>query len=1667
MNDADPIDLGLEVGVNLSPEVRYEKFLQKQSAMNYTTYAAPTTGEIKNLVVYIRFSDESEFTQLTSTYDNMFNSTVASYNSMYNYYQEVSYNTLDITSTFYPTTGGTTVVSYQDGNPRSYYQVYNAVTNPNGYQGDTERRTREHALLRDAVLAINSQVPIGLNLDGDNDGNVDNVCFIVKGSPDGWSELLWPHMWSLYTYSVSINGKRVYTFNFQLETTLSSSGVGVLCHEMFHSIGAPDLYHYTSNGIAPVGKWDIMENDRNPPQHMGAYMKFRYGQWISSIPEILSSGQYTLNPLVSSSNNCYKIASPNTATEYFVVEYRKQEGPFESSVPGSGLIVYRINSSEDGNGNRNGPPDEVYIYRPDGTLFNNGSVDLANYSSDEGRTSINDLTNPSSFLSSGSAGGLDISNIGSSGSTISFDVTIGGSQSSILVTSPNGGESWEAGLNKTITWGSVGLSSSKSDDTRSKTRLDYGYNTLAKNKKDNSITNITNVKIEYSTNNGSDWIEVIASTSNDGSYSWAVPNTPSSQCKVKISDVADPGVSDESDAAFTISAPGSTITSLDEDFELYADFVLDLSPWTLVDVDGSTTYGSTSFDFTNEGSPMAFISFNPSNTTPPASATWDPHGGNKYAACFASITPPNNDWLISPQVTPGSSGELKFWARSLTSQYGLERFKVGVSTTGTSPGDFTIISAGSYLAAPTVWTQYTFDLSAYEGADIYVGINCVSNDAFVFMVDDVTITSQQVVSSITIVSPNGGEVWDVGSSHDIDWGSTGLSQNNSEYDFSFEISNVKIEYSTNNGSNWNSIVESTSNDGSYSWEIPDSPSLNCLVKITDTSDPAVYDISDENFEIRTPVAPTYTVTTSSNPLEGGATTGDGIYNEGSEVTVTATLNTGWQFVNWTENGSQVSSDLSYVFTIQSNRDLIANFSQVSYIDVSLPDLSCTPGVSINVPVTVSNLTGENIIAYQFKVTFDNTVLNATGIETSGTLSDVSGWTVLPNPNNPGEIIVGAFGANELTGSGILVYLNFDIVTSEGSSILAFQSFTFNSGDPNANTTDGSVTVTPEPPDSLIVTPENRDVTAEAGSTTFDISSNVSWMVIEAVDWLSVSPLSGSDNGTITVNYDANITTSQRIDTITVSGGGIIRKVTVTQAKAVMQIDVILPDTSVTGSTIMIPIYVSDLTGGNVIAFQFSIGFDDAILNATGIETGGTLSDESGWSVLPNPNNPGEIIVGAFGANSLEGSGILLYLEFNVVASEGSTELSFTNFVFNSGDPEANTSDGNVTISTGPHPEELMYLDHTPGNLMVSVFNNSRIGSLSEEGIGVEWGTGVEWNGINGLYRAGIVYGTTMAGFANGQSNHYNVSFFDMVNEYSNFTNGFMEETINDVTFNQVSFAAVSDANAPNPYGLMVLQKTYSRAGEEVVFYRYGFVNSTEEIVEGILGGVFFDWDVGNYESNSGGIATSEHLVYVFEPGESTPYFGVAAISGLDGGIVSTNNANTEDELRQMVFGCIGEVDDSDPGIGDQRSWAGTQLGNINVGDTSWVTFAIVAGDDLFGIRDNANRAFEIARNANWTDIVIGVNEPIDYTPVDFKLIQNYPNPFNPSTKIEYSIQKSDWVSLKVYDVLGNEVATLVNKEQLSGIYKVEFDASNFSSGVYYYQLRAGDFIESKKMVLLK
>ena len=161
--------------------------------------------------------------------------------------------------------------------------------------------------------------------------------------------------------------------------------------------------------------------------------------------------------------------------------------------------------------------------------------------------------------------------------------------------------------------------------------------------------------------------------------------------------------------------------------------------------------------------------------------------------------------------------------------------------------------------------------------------------------------------------------------------------------------------------------------------------------------------------------------------------------------------------------------------------------------------------------------------------------------------------------------------------------------------------------------------------------------------------------------------------------------------------------------------------------------------------------------------------------------------------------------------------------------------------------------------------------------------------------------------------------------------------------------------------------------------------------------------------------------------------------------------------------------------------------NAFINDTVFWKFKYTAPDSsvvdtIYSVANSVN-GDGIPFNDQWN---FGANFPVsvidipvtvenEILPSQFQLSQNYPNPFNPSTTIRFTITESGLVTLKVYDILANEVTSLVNEEKSAGVYEVEFDGNGLTSGIYFYRLQAGDpstgsgqsFIDVKKMILLK
>ena len=381
---------------------------------------AQSAAELTNLVLFVRFADDAEIDHSFASIDTMFNGKTPGYLSVYNFYDVMTYGRIHYNTVYTNNVQNGVIISYQDSYPRGYFEPYSpsnpiGYTEPNPFMGVS---MREAELLGRIVSYVDSVglVDATVDLDGNDDGMVDNVSFVVKGGTGAWASILWPHMeffpYDSLDYEPRINGLKLNTFNFEFEGSVSYFTPHVFRHEMGHSLSLPDLYHYINyQDVTPAGDWDMMcSNTGN--NHTAAIFKNKILHVSDDPIEITESGDYTLLSVGSSpSRNCYYIKSHIDPTQWYVLEYRSRNDLFDESIPGSGLIVARWNDTVPLNYEglyTNGFFDfynrahQYWIFRPGSSSdIENGLIDRAHFSQLVGRTSFGPTTDPHPYLTDG------------------------------------------------------------------------------------------------------------------------------------------------------------------------------------------------------------------------------------------------------------------------------------------------------------------------------------------------------------------------------------------------------------------------------------------------------------------------------------------------------------------------------------------------------------------------------------------------------------------------------------------------------------------------------------------------------------------------------------------------------------------------------------------------------------------------------------------------------------------------------------------------------------------------------------------------------------------------------------------------------------------------------------------------------------------------------------------------------------------------------------------------------------------------------------------------------------------------------------------------------------------------------------------------------------------
>lgn len=229
---------------------------------------------------------------------------------------------------------------------------------------------------------------------------------------------------------------------------------------------------------------------------------------------------------------------------------------------------------------------------------------------------------------------------------------------------------------------------------------------------------------------------------------------------------AEPGTAGSYELSLVPPTKNSPPFVLYENWDSYTDFTTDISPWIVHHINTGATWGSQDFDFPGEATSFAWMVFNPSQTDPAIDGNHPPVDGDKYLVAIQSQTVNDNKWLVTPEVSFNATSVFSFSAKSITAQYGLERFRVLVSTTGSDPADFTVISPGDYVEAPIDWATFTYPLAAYAGQTGHIAIQYVSHDAFIFMLDALFLNATTdpdpepdvLIYTVTVDNVEAGEV---------------------------------------------------------------------------------------------------------------------------------------------------------------------------------------------------------------------------------------------------------------------------------------------------------------------------------------------------------------------------------------------------------------------------------------------------------------------------------------------------------------------------------------------------------------------------------------------------------------------------------------------------------------------------------------------------------------------------------------------------------------------------------------------------------------------------------------------------------------------------------------------------------------------------------------------
>ena len=701
-----------------------------------------------------------------------------------------------------------------------------------------------------------------------------------------------------------------------------------------------------------------------------------------------------------------------------------------------------------------------------------------------------------------------------------------------------------------------------------------------------------------------------------------------------------------------------------------------------------------------------------------------------------------------------------------------------------------------------------------------------------------------------------------------------------------------------------------------------------------------------------------------------------------------------------------------------------NVDKAQVVNLTLPTITGSPGASVLAPVTVDNLTGKNITAWQIIIRYDPNVIVITGMDLAGTIMSGQSITMGTPDTVIGKIRAAWAGSSPLSGAGTLFNLRVRYKNVGTTAITvnetANPNFTlFNTTPPTV--VNGSATTSSIPQYTVALSSNPSGSGTTSGGGTFQSGSSVTVSAVanagyDFVNWTEGSTVvSTSASYTFTLSASrslvANFTVSRYTVTANVNPAG---AGTVTGAGTYnYNTHIILTAAANTGYT-----FKNWTDNGTIVStnniYEFNLQANKTIVaNFDPVQY--TIS------ATANPS----------GGGTITGSGTYNYGQSATLAATAASGYTFVNW----------TEGGNVVTGAGSTYTFTVNSSRT----LVANFSNQYTVTTAVNPLtgGVVTGAGTYNPGstvtLTAVAASGYVFSFWTEGgvVVPGAGSTYTF----LINSNRNLVANFSYATYLISLNSNPSGGGTTSGSGIFSYNQSVTVTATSNTG-------YNFVNWTES-------GTEVSKDANFTFIISGNRTLTANFALIPALSVSPDYVQVDFSAG--------TNKFTVANTTEGTMNWTAAVSSSSNWITITSGASGTNSGTINFSYQANSGAARVGTITVTAVGAIASpKTVEVRQS-----VYVSVEDEKGVIPTKYELFQNYPNPFNPSTKIQFNIPDEDRVVLKIFNLMGQEVATLVNKPLAAGSYTFDFDASKLNSGIYFYKLSTSKYNFVKKMLLIK